>query len=102
MVSITTQKKSYSKIHQNFRDEGPMFIFYGTTLKKSFVTALSLEKMICRLMVGGGGGTDVPQLQLQHTKNVLVFIPDQLQTFFSSTGNILIEKKITQLLLKVL
>ena len=31
-----------------------MCIFYGTTLKKSFVTAESLETMICRLMVGGG------------------------------------------------
>ena len=33
LVSITTQKKSYSKIHQNFGDEGPMCIFYATRLK---------------------------------------------------------------------
>ena len=31
-----------------------MCVFDGTTLKKSFVTAECLEKMICRLMVGGG------------------------------------------------
>ena len=68
-----------------------MCIFYGTTLEKSFVTAKSLENMICRLMVGGG--TNVTHLQLQHTKNVFVFIPDQLQTFFLSTGNISIDKK---------
>ena len=54
LVSITTQKKINKKIHQNFRDEGPMCIFYGTRLKKSFVTAESLEEMIRRLMVGGG------------------------------------------------
>ena len=35
------------------------------------------------------------QLQLQHTKNVFLVIPDQLQTCFSSTGNISIEKNHT-------
>ena len=92
LVSITTQKKD-SKIHQNFVDEGPMCIFYGTRLKKSFFTADSFEKN--DLSTDGRRGTDVTQLHLQHTKNVFVVIPDQLQTFFSSTGNISIEKNHT-------